>query len=274
VAQAVLAERGRCRSIDAPSADRRSDRHRWDRGLPHPRTRVRLTRRLTRRLLLLLNKNTPPALSSPGVDARAHRRLRTSHPQHSQPRTRRVSRDAARAVHGLTGLRVSHDDHLGDTAHEEKREEQERDDSAHRMDSDRSAAPLLSRGCASAVSRLGYVEGQDFRIEFRTADGRNDRLPALAAELVALKPNVIIASTCRIISAATGSFLTVKSRRRSPRLRQTWERSMAAVVALRAFSSRPEEEAWRGFLADAKRLPRGRPLMRSPENNPANAAGP
>ena len=40
---------------------------------------------------------------------------------------------------------------------------------------------------------LGYIEGKTIDIERRFADGRADRLPALAAELVALKPDVIIA---------------------------------------------------------------------------------
>jgi putative ABC transport system substrate-binding protein len=38
----------------------------------------------------------------------------------------------------------------------------------------------------------GYVEGRNLVIEFRWAEGQYDRLPALAAELVQLKPDVII----------------------------------------------------------------------------------
>ena len=41
---------------------------------------------------------------------------------------------------------------------------------------------------------LGYVEGQNLVIEARWADGRYDRLPALAAELVRLQPDVIVTS--------------------------------------------------------------------------------
>ena len=40
---------------------------------------------------------------------------------------------------------------------------------------------------------LGYVEGRNIKVELRFADGVNERLPDLAAELVALKPAVIIA---------------------------------------------------------------------------------
>jgi len=40
---------------------------------------------------------------------------------------------------------------------------------------------------------LGYVEGRNFVIEYRSHEGKVERLPALAAELVALKVDVIVA---------------------------------------------------------------------------------
>ena len=42
---------------------------------------------------------------------------------------------------------------------------------------------------------LGYVEGRNITIEFRSADGAIERLPGLAAELVSLKPAVIVAGS-------------------------------------------------------------------------------
>ena len=43
------------------------------------------------------------------------------------------------------------------------------------------------------LRELGYVDGQNLAIEFRSAEGRADRFPALAAELVRLKVDVIVA---------------------------------------------------------------------------------
>jgi len=52
---------------------------------------------------------------------------------------------------------------------------------------------------------LGYVEGQNLVIEYRWADGRYDRLPALATELIRLRPDVIVTSGqgTRVLKEAT-----------------------------------------------------------------------
>ena len=44
---------------------------------------------------------------------------------------------------------------------------------------------------------LGYVEGRNIAIEYRFAEGQYDRLPALAAELVSLKVDVIVTHATR-----------------------------------------------------------------------------
>src|SRR5262245_65862360 len=43
------------------------------------------------------------------------------------------------------------------------------------------------------LREVGYVEGHNIAFEFRSAEGRLDRLPELASELVRLKVDVIVA---------------------------------------------------------------------------------
>ena len=43
------------------------------------------------------------------------------------------------------------------------------------------------------LEELGYLDGRNIRLEYRYADGRAEKLPELAAELVSLRPDVIVA---------------------------------------------------------------------------------
>lgn len=45
------------------------------------------------------------------------------------------------------------------------------------------------------LTELGYVEGKNIAIEYRYTEGKNDRLPALAAELVSQKVDIIVTET-------------------------------------------------------------------------------
>ena len=56
------------------------------------------------------------------------------------------------------------------------------------------ASPHLHEAFRQGLRDLGYVEGRSVVIEYRDAGGKYDRLPALAAELVALKVDVIVAA--------------------------------------------------------------------------------
>src|SRR5262245_2922880 len=55
-------------------------------------------------------------------------------------------------------------------------------------------AQVLGNELREGLRELGYVEGQNFVFEVRSADGNADRLPELAAELVRLPVDVIVAA--------------------------------------------------------------------------------
>src|SRR2546426_11166287 len=57
----------------------------------------------------------------------------------------------------------------------------------------RAASPHLPEAFRQGLRDLGYVESGNVVIEYRDAEGKFERLPALAAELVALKVDVIVA---------------------------------------------------------------------------------
>jgi putative tryptophan/tyrosine transport system substrate-binding protein len=59
------------------------------------------------------------------------------------------------------------------------------------------------------LRELGYVEGRDAVLEYRWAEGKLDRLPDLAAELVHLKVNVIVAGGMPAVRAARQATGTI-----------------------------------------------------------------
>ena len=59
------------------------------------------------------------------------------------------------------------------------------------------------------MRELGYVEGKNLVIEWRFADGEVERLPVLAAQLVRLKVDVIVASSTQAVSVAQKATSTV-----------------------------------------------------------------
>jgi putative tryptophan/tyrosine transport system substrate-binding protein len=59
------------------------------------------------------------------------------------------------------------------------------------------------------LNELGYVEGRNIVIEYRYAEGKSERFPALAAELVRLNVDVILTSGDRGIRAAKQASQTI-----------------------------------------------------------------
>lgn len=74
--------------------------------------------------------------------------------------------------------------------------------------SDSRVQPYL-QAFRQGLREQGYVEGQNFTFEFRWAEGQYDRLPGLAADLVRLNVNAIVASTPPAVRAAKQATETI-----------------------------------------------------------------
>jgi putative ABC transport system substrate-binding protein len=61
-----------------------------------------------------------------------------------------------------------------------------------------------------ALRDLGYVEGKNINIDYRYADGKLERLPGLAGELVRLRVDVLVASSATVAEAAKKSSATIR----------------------------------------------------------------
>src|SRR5213593_297116 len=69
------------------------------------------------------------------------------------------------------------------------------------------------------LRELGYVEGKNILIEYRYAEGKLDRLPALASELIRLKVDVIVTSgplPTRVTKEATTTIPIVMAQDADP----------------------------------------------------------
>ena len=69
--------------------------------------------------------------------------------------------------------------------------------------------PGLLEAFREELHKLGYVEGSDVSIELRNAAGHNERLPALAEELLRLKVEVIVAVNTPAAQAAKKATKTI-----------------------------------------------------------------
>jgi putative ABC transport system substrate-binding protein len=77
----------------------------------------------------------------------------------------------------------------------------------------------LTKAFEEGLAELGYVAGRDYRLESRFAWGKQERLPTLAQELVALDVDVIVTGANPVIAAvkrATGTIPVVMATSRDP----------------------------------------------------------
>jgi putative ABC transport system substrate-binding protein len=136
------------------------------------------------------------------------------------------------------------------------------------------------------LRRLGYDAGRNIAIEYRSADGRFERLPGLAAELVALKVDVIVARATQASRAGreqTSAIPSVMMRELLPkatRIAAVWNPANAlfqsrrvaeakSVVGklgleLRLLEARSEEEIDRRFAEMARDRPQAVLLLADP----------
>ena len=82
-----------------------------------------------------------------------------------------------------------------------------------------SAFPARLEAFRQGLRELGYIEGKNIVIEWRSADGKPDRLPALAAELVRLKVTIIVSTgptPTRVAKEATDTIPIVMTNDSDP----------------------------------------------------------
>jgi putative ABC transport system substrate-binding protein len=72
-----------------------------------------------------------------------------------------------------------------------------------------SLSPMLLQAFRQGLQESGYVEGQNIDIEYRFGDGKSDRYPDLAADLVQRKVDVIVTSSTRAIKAVKNATNTI-----------------------------------------------------------------
>ncbi len=72
-----------------------------------------------------------------------------------------------------------------------------------------SSGPTATTNISPGLRELGWIEGQNIAVEYRWAAGREDQLPALAAELVRLKVDVIVTSSGLAAQAAKRATATI-----------------------------------------------------------------
>ena len=82
-----------------------------------------------------------------------------------------------------------------------------------------SGSAVLVKAFLQELTKLGWIEGKNFTIDYRFAEGKNDRLPELAADLVRLKVDLIVVSgtpSARVAKSATTTIPIVMTATTDP----------------------------------------------------------
>ena len=98
-------------------------------------------------------------------------------------------------------------------------------------------APIASAPFREGLRELGYVEGRNIVIDERWSEGRVERLPDLAADLVRLQVDIIVTHGVRAIKAVQGATKTipiVMAVSRIPSPRAWWGASRGPAATRRA----------------------------------------
>src|SRR5436305_6812591 len=72
-----------------------------------------------------------------------------------------------------------------------------------------SGMATLVKAFRQEMNKLGWIEGKNITIEYRFAEGKNDRLPELAADLVRLKVDLIVAPSAPSALVAKRATTTI-----------------------------------------------------------------
>ena len=99
-------------------------------------------------------------------------------------------------------------------------------------------ATHLTTAFRQGLKEAGFVEGQNVTIEFRSAEGQPDRLPALVADLICLPVAVIVGNTIAALAAkaATTTVPIVFASGATLSMRVSSPASTGRVATLRAWS--------------------------------------
>jgi putative ABC transport system substrate-binding protein len=73
----------------------------------------------------------------------------------------------------------------------------------------RSAASGSYAAFVEGMRELGYIEGKDFVIEWRSVEGRYERFPEMAAELVRLKVDIFVTGVTAALPALQRATTTI-----------------------------------------------------------------